>query len=118
MIKYLSSETSKLFETSDKNSALINLLWGDRVRILDTSPQNGRLRVKARGIEGFVDQNDLGEKSLLEIYFIDVGQGDGILIRTPDDRHILIDGGYARKAKPREKTQPILLIGNFIMTMK
>lgn len=29
----------------------------------------------------------------LEIYFLDVGQGDGILIITPDKQRILIDGG-------------------------
>ena len=29
----------------------------------------------------------------LQIYFFDVGQGDSILIRTPDGRDILIDGG-------------------------
>ncbi len=30
---------------------------------------------------------------LLHIYFMDVGQGDATLIRTPDDKRILIDGG-------------------------
>lgn len=29
----------------------------------------------------------------LEIYFINVGQGDSTLIKTPQDKHILIDGG-------------------------
>ena len=29
----------------------------------------------------------------LEVYFLDVGQGDSILIRTPDNQDILIDGG-------------------------
>ena len=29
----------------------------------------------------------------LEIYFIDVGQGDSTLIVTPNDKTILIDGG-------------------------
>jgi len=30
---------------------------------------------------------------LAHIYFLDVGQGDAILITTPNDQHILIDGG-------------------------
>ncbi|MCA9728660.1 MAG: hypothetical protein KC729_13305, partial [Candidatus Eisenbacteria bacterium] len=32
-----------------------------------------------------------------------VGQGDGILIRTPNHRHIMIDGGYQRSKQPTGK---------------
>ena len=52
---------------------------------------------------GFVSKSRLQTSPLLELYFIDVGQGDGILIRTPDDRHILIDGGWPRKNQPTGK---------------
>jgi competence protein ComEC len=34
----------------------------------------------------------------LHVYFLDIGQGDGILIQTPSGRHVLIDGG----AKPQQ----------------
>ncbi|MFD0871486.1 DNA internalization-related competence protein ComEC/Rec2 [Paenibacillus residui] len=38
------------------------------------------------------------------IQFLDVGQGDSILIRTPEHRHILIDGGGTmRFSKPGEE---------------
>jgi len=33
------------------------------------------------------------EDHLFHIYFLDVGQGDSIFIRTPSNRDILIDGG-------------------------
>ncbi|WP_270941489.1 ComEC/Rec2 family competence protein [Romboutsia lituseburensis] len=34
-----------------------------------------------------------GKNSLLEIHIIDVGQGDSILIKTPNSKTLLIDGG-------------------------
>lgn len=72
------------------------LLWGDRVQV--TAQSGGYARFDGRGLKGrFVKTSALGGRSLLEFYFIDVGQGDGVLIRTPDHRHLLIDGGFARK---------------------
>src|SRR5262245_37020106 len=100
-VKYLSAETAPLYAADTGNKKLLELLWGDRVNVLQAGTP--RARVKARGKEGFVSTADLGDQSLLEIYFIDVGQGDGILIRTPDDRHLMIDGGYKRASQPTGK---------------
>lgn len=33
------------------------------------------------------------DASILQVHYIDVGQGDSILIQTPENRNILIDGG-------------------------
>ena len=60
-------------------------------------------KVRARGGRGTIPASALGGKSLLEFYFIDVGQGDGVLIKTPDNRHILIDAGYKRASQPTGK---------------
>jgi beta-lactamase superfamily II metal-dependent hydrolase len=40
-----------------------------------------------------VENSDLQENKLLEVCFVDVGQGDGCLLVTPDDKFILIDAG-------------------------
>lgn len=96
-IMYVSQDTISLFTTKTTNKTSIHLLWGDSVQLQETLPATGRVKVKARGYTGYVNIDHIGNKALLEYYFIDVGQGDGVLIVTPDRKHILIDGGYIRK---------------------
>ena len=72
------------------------LLWGDRVRVLDKDDATGRVRVFARGTTGWLAEDALGGEPLLEFYIIDVGQGDGILVVTPEGHHLMIDGGLKR----------------------
>ena len=93
--RYIKTDTAKLFRAATGKSTVIDLLWGDKVSTLGTS--SGRTEVRARGARGWVSTACLGTESLLEFYFIDVGQGDGVLVRTPDDRHMLIDGGWPRR---------------------
>lgn len=102
MIRYVKKRwTTPLFKAATGDEARIDLLWGDRVRVTDQG--TNRCKVKARGMTGFVNTNHIGKTSYLELYFIDVGQGDGVLIRTPDDKHIFIDGGWPRKSQPTGK---------------
>jgi beta-lactamase superfamily II metal-dependent hydrolase len=96
-LKRLNSKTNKYFTA-------VNLLWGDGVKILDANEDSeGRIKVRSRNKIGWVSKAALGGKSLLEIYFIDVGQGDGILIKTPSFKHIMIDGGNPRKYQDTKK---------------
>lgn len=98
---YIGSDTARLYQAASGSQVRLELLWGDRAQLLEAGPT--RSKVRARGKTGWVDNAALGGKSLLEVYIIDVGQGDGILIRTPDDRHLMIDGGYARSKQPSGK---------------
>ena len=78
-----------------------HLLWGDRVRVL-AEDQSGVL-VSARGTQGRVRADQLGDGPVLEIYVIDVGQGDGILVVTPEGHHLMIDGGNPRPRQPTRR---------------
>lgn len=74
-----------------KRQLVANLFVGDWTKYLETSGQETKIRF--RGGEGFVPNDTIGNQKVLELYFIDVGQGDSILIQTPDDKRVLIDGG-------------------------
>ena len=76
-----------------------SLFLGEWMKVLDEPiPAEGRVRVRYRGGSGFADVSGLSRSRNLEIFFIDVDQGDSVLIQTPDDRRILIDGGEGDEA--------------------
>lgn len=50
-------------------------------------------KVKCRGDKGWLKLEEFQEDRALEVNFVDIGQGDGCHIVTPDDEIILIDAG-------------------------
>src|SRR5687768_3889671 len=73
--------------------ALEQLLWGDFVGVRGPR-KDGWVRVCTRHVrEGWVRENEIQKDRLLEVIFVDIGQGDGSLVVTPDDKHMLIDAG-------------------------
>jgi beta-lactamase superfamily II metal-dependent hydrolase len=100
--------------TEQGKGALEQLLWGDYVGVRGPE-QDGWVRVCTRHVrEGWVRKSEIRKDRLLEVIFVDIGQGDGCLVVTPGDRHILIDAGqgdnfirflrwrYPKFAKERE----------------
>lgn len=79
-----------------KRQVVANLFVGEWTKLLGTLGQESI--VKFRGGSGYVASDSLGDERALEVYFIDVGQGDSILIQTADDRRVLIDGGKDESA--------------------
>lgn len=96
-IKYISVKTSRLYESATSNSVNTVLIYGEEVDTLG-SPQNGRIQVRFRGVTGWIDVDHLTADPSLEIYFIDVGQGDSTFIVTPERKKILVDGGVSTGA--------------------
>jgi beta-lactamase superfamily II metal-dependent hydrolase len=81
------------------------LIWGDPCQVLEPVA-GGTIKVRARGIPGQVKTADLSDESLLEIYVIDVGQGDGILLKTPEGKWHLIDAGVKNEEQMTRKGAP------------
>ena len=94
---YVSANTTPLYANKLGSTKVSNLLWGDGVRYVNDLGGGSRMQVTARGgRRGWVERNHLNGQSLLEMYFAAAGSGDGILIKTPMFRHIMIDGGFPR----------------------
>lgn len=94
MPKYIGYPEARQFENPDTGSKVLNkLLWGDFVAVLDDTSNADFVKIRCRGKEGWVQRAKLQDEKLLEVCFVDVGQGDGCLLVTPDDKFILVDAG-------------------------
>lgn len=58
--------------------------------------------------------SDIDELEMLKVHFIDVGGGDGILIDTPGDKKILIDGGYTWSERGKASEEYEAYIDEFL----
>ncbi len=90
---YPSAVLFKQPEAVKKNLVPVqHLLWGDWL-LLTGDSQGTWVEVKARGVKGWMHKSDVQKERLLEVTFVDIGQGDGTLICTPDDKHLILDAG-------------------------
>ncbi|MCP3917938.1 MAG: hypothetical protein GY711_20520 [bacterium] len=98
------------FAQPDGKRPLQHLLWGDF--ILDKGQKQGTYKVKdvhgdtvtgkyvrchIRGFQDdiFVREHEVQDDRVLEVIFVDIGQGDGCLVVTPDDKQMIIDAGVS-----------------------
>ncbi len=85
-------------QEEDGRTRTRELLWGDWMEVTGRA-EGGWLPVRPRGLEANmpcrVKEAEVQNDRLLEVTFVDIGQGDGALIRTPDDQHIILDAGQA-----------------------
>ncbi|HWO48143.1 MAG TPA: hypothetical protein VNM41_08785, partial [Solirubrobacterales bacterium] len=104
LIDHVSADTTPLYREATGRKASIHLLWGDQVDVLGKSGDRVQVRARGRKTTGWVEKSALGGQPLLELYFIDVEQGDGILVKTPGGRHLMVDGGIRRKRQNTGKS--------------
>src|SRR5262245_65009999 len=91
--RYAGFPSALVFETaSTKSKVLKQLLWGDWVQVKGPA-QAGFVPMHARGCNGFMTAASLQTERLLELVFVDIGQGDGCLLIMPDDKMFIIYAG-------------------------
>jgi len=83
----------KIYKESTGGTWKQHLLFGDYIQIKDLEIKNNRVLAKSRNTKGWIDVTGFQKERILEVNFIDIGQGDGCHIVTPDDQHILVDAG-------------------------
>jgi beta-lactamase superfamily II metal-dependent hydrolase len=82
------------FISPGRDAAGAVLVWGDNsVRELAGEKW---LAVTSRGESGWIKFDDIQAKRVLEVNFVDIGQGDGCHIVTPTDDHFVIDAGAGK----------------------
>lgn len=79
--RFITQKTSRLYENSTAGKWAMTLIFGDEVETTGLAV-NGRVPAEFRGRQGFIQEAHLGQKPALELYFIDVGQGDSTFIVT------------------------------------
>lgn len=85
--------SAKIHKESTGSGWNQHLIFGDYIQILDLEVKNNRILVKSRNSRGWISVDKVQRERVLEVNFIDIGQGDGCHVVTPDDQHILIDAG-------------------------
>lgn len=96
-IRYISTKSTCFYNSPRGSARELVLIFGDEVNTVGEQ-QDGRDKVLYRGRQGWVKSDRLITDHPMEVYFIDVGQGDSVFIVTPKGRRILIDGGIGNEA--------------------
>lgn len=111
---FIAVDLAKVYKEANKRSGLLTVLaWGDPVDVVETTATAIKIRLQdfQEGTDGSITpivrtgyilpgrsaRNEvvrpLDEKNVLMVSFVDVQQGDGCVVETPDGKVMLIDGG-------------------------
>lgn len=86
-----------LRDLNDRNKKVKEVLWGDWLNVEESA--DGWSKVKWGKDHYWIRTSDCQDERPLEVVFVDVGQGDGCLLVTPnlppDEKVIVVDAGEA-----------------------
>ena len=99
MVKFAIQGDVYLRDIENRGRKVKQLLWGDFLNV-EEETTDGWAKVKWGADRYWVRQQDCQDERPLEVVFVDVGQGYGCLVVTPqtgaDERIVLIDAGERR----------------------
>lgn len=99
--RFLNKKTHRFFFVNEdgKRKSYV-LIFGDEVNTRQGTAPSGAAfkRIEYRGRLGEWKEPVLAATRSLELYFLDVGQGDAAFIVTPNNTKILVDGGLRDRA--------------------
>jgi len=84
---------AKIYKEPKGSAWKEHLLFGDFIIIRNPEVTNNRVEVSSRGSVGWIKTSEINAERVLEVNFLDIGQGDGCHLVTPDYQQILIDAG-------------------------
>ena len=89
--QYAAKPETPVYSKAVGGSAINKILLGTWAGVMQDDG-GARVRVSTAGPDGWIARDDLRDSLGLKLFFIDVGQGDGILVEAPGMR-LLVDSG-------------------------
>ncbi|WP_289644250.1 ComEC/Rec2 family competence protein [Maribacter aestuarii] len=99
--RFLANKTKRFYFNNGVEDTSYVAIHGDELLVdpAQDNTTNTRRDATYRGRQGTIASNTkLLTKRSLELYFLDIGQGDASFIVTPDNVKILVDGGLKDRA--------------------
>lgn len=81
-----------IYKTNRLKKVINHVLLGTRLDVISETANSYQVDARGRGKSGWVKKNDVRETPVLKMFFVDVGQGDGAIVESPEGI-ILLDGG-------------------------
>lgn len=90
-VQYAAQPETRVYPQASGGRTINKILLGTWAGVVQDDGGE-RVRVTTAGPDGWINREDLRDSQGLKIFFVDVGQGDGMLVEAPG-RRLLIDGG-------------------------
>ena len=90
-VQYAAQPETRVYPQAEGGRTINKILLGTWTGVVQDDGGE-RVRVVTAGPNGWIRRSDLRDSPGLKIFFVDVGQGDGMLVEAPG-RRMLIDGG-------------------------